>query len=448
MFCVHRFKLWRSLALYRIGAISNLWGGARKARQSALQVVLMGIALLVSCTEKNPFWEDCGDGVLDSEMGEQCDEGAANGEGSCSIDCTELGCGDGKVEGSEECDLGAENSNEGTCTLLCKLSTCGDGFVDASKEQCDEGVDNKEEPDGMGGCSKECQLLATCGDGIVDPEVEDCDDGNVDDGDGCPSTCRLPFCGDGIIDPGEACDDGNLDDSDSCPSTCQPATCGDGYIHEGTEECDDGNEINSDSCLTTCIAARCGDGVILEGTEECDDGNEVPDDGCDAACVRDRLVFLSDEELVPTDFGSLDGADALCQMTAKAYGHPKYQSFKAWLSDASKSPADRFFQSSGRYVLGSGDLVAENWTDLIDGTLQHGIDRRLDGSLIVGIPVWTATQANGTPSGEGEFCDNWSSSSPDLTTLRGSAGASDSGWTDEESQASCVSSGLLYCFEQ
>ncbi len=413
------------------------------------QVALVGLALLISCTEENPFLSVCGNGVIDPEMGEECDEGAGNGEGACSIDCRERGCGDGVVDGAEQCDRGAENSNEGTCTLFCALAMCGDGFVAADEEQCDDGVDNKDKPDGMGGCSTDCLLLATCGDGVLDSESEDCDDGNLDDGDGCPSTCRLPFCGDGVIDPGEACDDGNLDNTDACPGSCQPATCGDNYIYKGTEECDDGNQDNSDACLTACIAAKCGDGVLHEGVEECDDGNEVPDDGCSAQCVRDRLVFLTEEELAPGEISSLDDADDLCRMTAKAYGVPGFQSFKAWLSDDVESPADRFFQSSGRYVLGSsGVVVAENWADLTDGTLQNGIDRTLGGTLKAGDPVWTATQPSGKSWGGGENCENWSSSSPDLTTRRGSAGASDSWWTNDESPTSCASSGLLYCIEQ
>jgi cysteine-rich repeat protein len=33
---------------------------------------------------------------------------------------------------------------------------------------------------------------------------------------------RAPACGDGSVDPGEECDDGNLDDADGCLSTCFP----------------------------------------------------------------------------------------------------------------------------------------------------------------------------------------------------------------------------------
>ena len=60
-----------------------------------------------------------------------------------------------------------------------------------------------------------------CGDGDVIGD-EECDDGNLDDGDGCSSTCRIEaaVCGDGNRDASEQCDDGNNDDGDGCAADC------------------------------------------------------------------------------------------------------------------------------------------------------------------------------------------------------------------------------------
>ncbi|MFZ6182392.1 hypothetical protein [Nannocystis pusilla] len=80
-------------------------------------------------------------------------------------------CGDGKVEGDEECDAGGDNDDGGACTAGCRLAVCGDGLVQTG--------------------------------------VEACDDGNPDDDDDCTSACEAAGCGDGIVGPGEACDDGN-----------------------------------------------------------------------------------------------------------------------------------------------------------------------------------------------------------------------------------------------
>ena len=88
-------------------------------------------------------------------------------------------CGDGRVEGSEQCDGGA------SCTATCaRIPACGDGFVDAP-EECDDG--NTTAGDG---CDAACQREQRCGDGFLDaPEV--CDDGNMTAGDGCSPTCTL-----------------------------------------------------------------------------------------------------------------------------------------------------------------------------------------------------------------------------------------------------------------
>jgi cysteine-rich repeat protein len=185
-------------------------------------------------------------------------------------------CGDGAVEGGEECDLGADNSDAGACTANCKNAACGDGLVQDGVEACDDG--NTDDGDS---CTSTC-MAASCGDGIVGP-LEECDDGNDVDTDDCTTMCMNAKCGDGIVGPGEACDDGNMNDMDACTSMCKSATCGDGALQPG-EECDDGNMVDTDACLNTCLNAECGDGVVFMGTEECDDGNMSNLDACTVMC--------------------------------------------------------------------------------------------------------------------------------------------------------------------
>jgi cysteine-rich repeat protein len=47
-------------------------------------------------------------------------------------------CGDGVVEGTEECDQGVANADDGHCTAACVHARCGDGLVSPS-ETCDDG---------------------------------------------------------------------------------------------------------------------------------------------------------------------------------------------------------------------------------------------------------------------------------------------------------------------
>ncbi len=145
---------------------------------------------------------------------------------------------DGDRDGIPGTDMGAYE--------LVPPIVCGDGFVEGP-EECDDG--NADDTDG---CLSTCQH-ATCGDGFVRAGVEACDDGNADDTDACLSSCQLATCGDGFVRAGvEACDDGNADDTDGCLSSCVVATCGDGHVQAGVEACDDGNLIDGDGCSRTC----------------------------------------------------------------------------------------------------------------------------------------------------------------------------------------------------
>ena len=107
-------------------------------------------------------------------------------------------------------------------------STCGDGIVDGG-EQCDDG--NTQDGDG---CSSSCALEQNCGDGVVNPG-EECDDGNWDDGDGCSSNCTIETGSTCIQDADDACTAGNAG----------PNTTG--------QPCDPGNQACWSDCFTYAV---------------------------------------------------------------------------------------------------------------------------------------------------------------------------------------------------
>ncbi len=72
---------------------------------------------------------------------------------------------------------------------------------------------------------------------------------------------------------------------------------------------------------------------------------------------------------------------------SSAYGYPNFESFRAWLSDDTDSPATSFFHSEGRCIMVTGEVVAENWADLTDRTLVNGIDGTLAGEEVNGYPI-------------------------------------------------------------
>jgi fibro-slime domain-containing protein len=222
----------------------------------------------------------CGDGIVQADQGEKCDQGSFQGSPGCSKDCLSM-------DATCSCTPGK--------ACVCQTPTCGDGIVQVG-EQCDD----KNSP--YPGCSDKCQLesgyecpfagapcVPVCGDGILISPAEQCDPAakvaNVSDA--CFSNDTAddthPPCS---VKPGWVCDS----------TSCRKTECGDGKV-EGTEGCDpsDKNTDLGDGCTPTCMVeptcpaggggctTKCGDGLILSG-EECDDANAVDGDGCSHDC--------------------------------------------------------------------------------------------------------------------------------------------------------------------
>ncbi|MFH0982290.1 MAG: PKD domain-containing protein [Planctomycetota bacterium] len=182
-------------------------------------------------------------------------------------------CGNGFLEGAEECDDGGESVS---CDINCTAAWCGDGTVNAtSGEACDAGGESPT-------CDTDC-TFASCGDGTLNATAgEECDAGG--ESATCDIDCTAAVCGDGTLNvtAGEECDDGG--ESATCDANCTFAVCGDGTLNvTAGEECDDGGE--SATCDANCTFASCGDGTLNPTAgEQCDDGNQIDGDGCSSTC--------------------------------------------------------------------------------------------------------------------------------------------------------------------
>lgn len=243
--------------------------------------------------------DETGDGDGDpSGDGDGDPSGDGDGDGDPSGDGDGDGdpdpaCGNGIVEGDEQCDDGPDNAETGACKPDCTPAICGDGLV-GPREACDDGntIDDDE-------CSNDC-VPATCGNGIVEG-TEQCDDGNAFVSDACLPNCTNASCGDGHIWVGmEDCDDGG--ETAQCNADCSLASCGDGYVNAvAGEVCDDGNADQNDDCLNNCQAASCGDGHLHAGVETCD-GDKLDGQTCvsqgylfgDLACDEQCNLNLAD----------------------------------------------------------------------------------------------------------------------------------------------------------
>jgi cysteine-rich repeat protein len=98
----------------------------------------------------------CGNGEIDGD--EQCDDGNQIADDGCDR-CTAPVCGNEKVEAGEQCDDGNPIANDG-CTN-CLLSVCGDGIVDVGVEACDDG--NTTPLDGCTDCQSDPVACSTAG---------------------------------------------------------------------------------------------------------------------------------------------------------------------------------------------------------------------------------------------------------------------------------------------
>jgi len=207
-------------------------------------------------------------------------DGACVDDWSVVVTCTAVSgttvCGDGAVEGVEECDDGnvmveACAYGQMSCTVCgasCTnvpgpVSFCGDGMLNGP-----------EECDGTPGCLADC-------------------------------TSPNPVCGNGVTEDGETCDDMNTVSEACeygvmscmiCDATCQTVTatgafCGD-MIVNGPEVCDGGAGCNPDCTMggggnacETCRVEQCDDYQGVDWVLGCFDAGAAGDEARSAGGI-------------------------------------------------------------------------------------------------------------------------------------------------------------------
>ena len=346
------------------------------------------------CTYPGCASATCGDEIVQTELGEECDLGpsvCAGGDNvgeDCNLhdDCP--GECVGGADAGDACDVnvdchgicGAPNVGF-PCTLATELDDCGQPgacnlggvFCDTIDAYCDSSGNNDE---WGGGCGGNC-LDASCGDGVIDAG-ENCDSGEegttlvcvISDQGGDPSSidplnCRLATCGDGVVcsdqdcvtnapvDP-EECDDGaDGDNTNACLDDCAAARCGDGFVQTGVEQCDQGDGVNSDTiadrCRLDCTDPGCGDGAQDSG-EDCDTNGESStcDSDCTAVvCGDGELNAAADEQCDEGDLDNGDGCDDDCQIEGSATDSP---TTTGWSSATTPASRPRVTPTVGRVL--------------------------------------------------------------------------------------------------
>jgi len=171
-----------------------------------------------------------------------------------------------------------------------------------------------------------------------------------------------------------------------------------------------------------------------------------------------KAVFVT-SNLYYGNLGGLSGADNICENLAENVGLADLadatQNFRAWLSDGTTSAASRLSHSTISYRRVDGALVANNWTDLTNGSISNSITIDEFGNLVtIDFNVWTNSLIGGEINDPVDHCNNWTTNvgAPAFYGQSGSCmGWTDSRWTNQPLFAwPCdIGNGLrLYCFEQ
>lgn len=137
--------------------------------------------------------------------------------------------------------------------------------------------------------------------------------------------------------------------------------------------------------------------------------------------------------------------DAICRARAQAGGLPNTSTFKAWLSNSTVSAIDRL-TLNGPWVRPDGVKVADNKTDLTDGSLFTAISQTETGTY-VSPDVWTGTENNGQLySRFSGICNDWTSSQAGTEGVSGESSLSYGYWS-KLGFSQCFNNLALYCFE-
>lgn len=225
---------------------------ARGCREPAAQICVGGryCPAGTKCTATGDacITDHCGDGVVQPEFGEVCDDGNKKDNDGCSANClSDESCGNGYVDRAlddpEVCDKGDPIDGENCAEDCLSSRTCGNGIVEVDRgEECDMGPSETPGKTVMTPiCNPNCKW-SVCDDGIKNElDNEECDDGpNNGDTRDCLATCKKNTCGDGHLNTDRAtadrCDGGVEDPDGGCPELCD----------EGGKNVDEPADVNTD----------------------------------------------------------------------------------------------------------------------------------------------------------------------------------------------------------
>lgn len=345
----------------------------------------------------------CGDTVTDTECNaaDSCD-----GSGNCSARLRNAGvqCTD---ENADDCE-DAQCNGSGDCVQSYAPETAGTPCPDGDTSDCDDAQCN-----GSGACVQDYG---------VEDEFTLCGD-NTDTDCNAPNSCDAAGnCDERFVASDSQCTDENLDD-------CNDAQC------DGSGACVQDHGLEPDQTVCGGGGGTCWDGLCCLG-ETIDPEH---DGACDLTDPDHDLVFVTSSVATGGSFGSLAGADAVCNTRAAAANLEGM--YVAWLSSSTANAANRI--GDGPFIRIDGAVVATDLADLVDDTLTNPISKTELGATST-VDVWTGTSSGGTVDGGGNHCGDWADDG--ASGMTGDSSVTNASWTQSGARA-CGESQALYCFQ-
>jgi hypothetical protein len=169
-----------------------------------------------------------------------------------------------------------------------------------------------------------------------------------------------------------------------------------------------------------------------------------------AADRNEKTVFITGKSFI-SNLGGLAGADEKCQAEADtSTSIVPSGSYMAWLSDGTDSPDTRFTKSPHPYVLSDGTKIAEDFTDLTDGSIQHFVNIGSTGKPVGQKLFWSSTKPDGTSAQKFVTCEGWTWTKTSTTISHSMVGITTRKTTlwSMYSREQCGRSYRLVCFQQ
>jgi hypothetical protein len=146
------------------------------------------------------------------------------------------------------------------------------------------------------------------------------------------------------------------------------------------------------------------------------------------------------------NLGGLASADALCDQLAQDASLGG--TFQAWLGVGSSGPAERTERQGKPYQTTTGTVVADDWADLTDGSLDAPVNVDQYGNPVASSHyAWTNVAAVGGGAEGAPDCSGWTSADPGDDGAYGVTGVTAPPWTDSV-VVPCDSLNHLICIEE